>query len=244
MASKRLFVVAGVGRGSGTGAATAREFSKAGYQIALIARNEDHLKAVSDSLRNAGGEAAPFAIPDYSTNSIRSAFFAIRDRWPSVPIRTALWNTGAAHFKPFLDLTEEDIRESLDTNLVAAFAFARESVLAFRQQDVDEHGRRGALLFTSATAATRGNVNTAAISASKSGLRALSQSLAKEFGKQDIHVATAVIDGQIYTQNQQSMAKEGKLNPEAIAKAFRYLAEQDRTAWTWELDLRPSSEKW
>jgi len=80
------------------------------------------------------------------------------------------------------------VRESLDVNLVAAFAFARESVKTFQGQNLDEFGRKGALLFTSATAATRGNVNTAAISASKSGLRALSQSLAKEFGRQDIHV--------------------------------------------------------
>lgn len=137
-------------------------------------------------------QAQSFPIPDYAPNSVRSAFDAIKTHWPDVPLRAALWNAGASHFKPFLELTDDDVRQSLDTNLVAAFAFARASVLAFRAQDVDEFGRRGALLFTSATAATRGNVNTAVMSASKFGLRALSQSLAKEFGKEDIHVSGPV----------------------------------------------------
>ncbi|KZV91986.1 NAD(P)-binding protein, partial [Exidia glandulosa HHB12029] len=251
MAAGRIFVVAGIGTGTGTGAAAAREFSKAGYRVALIARNQDHLKRAADSLVSSGGEAEPFPIPDYAPNSVKSAFDAIKSRWPDAPLRTALWNAGASHFKPFLELTDDDVRQSLDTNVVAAFAFARESILAFRKQDVDEHGRRGALLFTSATAATRGNVNTAVMAASKFGLRALSQSLAKEFGKEDIHVATALIDGQILNERTTAIKGEEwandetlRLSPEAIAKTYLWLAHQHRSAWTWELDLRPAHEKW
>jgi NAD(P)-dependent dehydrogenase (short-subunit alcohol dehydrogenase family) len=91
-------------------------------------------------------------------------------------------------WKPFLDITPEEVRESVDTNIVAAFAFARESILAFKDQELNEQGKRGTLLFTGATASIRGNTITSAFSSGKHGIRALSQSLNKEFGKQNIHV--------------------------------------------------------
>ena len=78
----------------------------------------------------------------------------------------------------------------MDTNIVAAFAFAREVITTFKELDIDE-GKRGTLIFTGATASLRGNVTTSAFAAGKHGIRALSQSLAKEFGKQNIHVRVA-----------------------------------------------------
>lgn len=85
-------------------------------------------------------------------------------------------------------MTEEDINSSLEVNLTAAFAFSRGAILAFKQNPIDERGARGTLLFTGATASIRGNVTTSAFATGKSGQRALSQSLAKEFGKENIHV--------------------------------------------------------
>jgi NAD(P)-dependent dehydrogenase (short-subunit alcohol dehydrogenase family) len=93
-------------------------------------------------------------------------------------------------WKPFLDVTPQDVQECLQTSVAAAFAFARGAVLAFKGNDVDAaSGKRGALVFTGATASLRGNVVTSAFAAGKFGTRALSQSLAKEFGKENIHVA-------------------------------------------------------
>lgn len=99
-------------------------------------------------------------------------------------------------WKPFLDLTPAEVKESVETNIEAGFAFAREVILAFKQNDIivkgDEaskaRGTRGTLIFTGATASLRGNTTTSAFAAGKHGLRALSQSLAKEFGKDNIHV--------------------------------------------------------
>ena len=99
-------------------------------------------------------------------------------------------------WKPFLDITDDDLRNSLDVNVVAAFAFSREVITEFQKlgfEDSNEGGqggsrKRGTLLFTGATASVRGNVTTSAFAAGKHGLRALAQSLAKEFGKQNIHV--------------------------------------------------------
>jgi len=92
-------------------------------------------------------------------------------------------------WKPFLDITEDDVQSTLEGNVTTAFSFAREAILAFKDLSLDDAGKRGTLLFTGATASLRGNVTTSAFAAGKFGLRALAQSLAKEFGKQNIHVS-------------------------------------------------------
>jgi NAD(P)-dependent dehydrogenase (short-subunit alcohol dehydrogenase family) len=126
----------------------------------------------------------------YTPSSLQSAFAAIKSRWPTSPLRVALFNAGHNVRKPFLDLTPEEIQTSVDTNIIAAFAFARQAILTFKELDIEEEGKgkRGTLLFTGATASLRGNTTTSAFAASKFGIRALAQSLAKEFGKENIHV--------------------------------------------------------
>ncbi|EMD31167.1 hypothetical protein CERSUDRAFT_89287 [Gelatoporia subvermispora B] len=257
MSARPLFVVAGVGNGSGTGAATARVFSKAGYRVALIARNADHLKRTAEEINAAGGEAAAFPVPSYAYGDVTSVFDQIQShQWASggrTELRVALFNAGAGVWKPFLDVTEADVALITETNITAAFAFSRAALLAFKQNEVDANGKRGTLLFTGATASIRGNVTTSAFAAGKFALRSLSQSLNKEFGKQNIHVAHSIIDGGILTdlslsrrQGDPEWKNNGdvRLDPESIGKSYLYLANQDRSAWTWELDLRPAHEKW
>ncbi|OCH90382.1 short-chain dehydrogenase/reductase SDR [Obba rivulosa] len=252
MSTRPLFVVAGVGNGTGD-----RVFSKAGYRVALIARNAEHLKKTADEINATGGEAVAFPVPSYAYSDIASVFDKIRaHQWASggrTELRAALFNAGAGVWKPFLDVTEADVALITETNVTAAFAFARQVLLAFKQNEVDEKGKRGTLLFTGATASIRGNVTTSAFAAGKFALRALSQSLNKEFGKQNIHVAHAIIDGGILTdlslsrrQGDPEWKSNGdiRLDPESIGKSYLYLANQDRSAWTWELDLRPAHEKW
>ena len=133
-------------------------------------------------------QAAAFPITEYSYKEVQAAFRAVRARWPHADIRVALFNAGFGVWKPFLQITEDEVDRVVDTNVKAAFAFSREAVLAFRGQAVNEHGKRGTLLFTGATASLRGNTTTSAFSAGKFALRSLSQSLNKEFGKENIHV--------------------------------------------------------
>ncbi|KAG0698329.1 hypothetical protein DFH29DRAFT_1081833 [Suillus ampliporus] len=256
-----LFVVAGIGNGTGTGAATARLFAKSGYRVALISRGPEHLNKLAAELNQAGGEVATFPLKDYTPASIKSAFASLKSHWPSSPLRVALFNAGYGVWKPFLDITEDEVRESIDTNVVAAFSFARAALLEFTKLELEtanEGGaagdarKRGTLIFTGATAALRGNTLTSAFSASKFGIRALSQSLAKEFGKQNIHVAHSIIDGNILTDRTKSRRndpsweanQDARLDPDAIAKSYLHLVRQDSSAWTWEIDLRPAHEKW
>lgn len=256
-AARPIFVVAGVGNGSGTGGAAARLFAKSGFRVALVARNAQDLKKTADDINASGGEAAAFPIKSYAYSEVISIFDAIKShKWSSgdsAPIRAALYNTAAGVWKNFLDVTEEDLQSSLEANVTAAFAFSRASILAFQQNEVDELGKRGTLNFTGATASIRGNVTTSAFAAGKFALRALSQSLAKEFGKQNIHVAHAIIDGGIITDR--TLERRGgdaawkenadvRLSPEGIAQSYLFLANQERSSWTWELDLRPAHEKW
>ncbi|KAF7329306.1 hypothetical protein MKEN_00191700 [Mycena kentingensis (nom. inval.)] len=256
----QVAVIAGVGNGSGTGGAVARLFAQKGYTIALVSRGEASLKALASSIGTSGGKADAFPVSEYSADQVATAFAAIHSRYPApeYAVTVAIFNAGHGVWKPFLQITQEDIRESNKANIETSFAFAREAILAFQANPApsDPTQGKGTLIFTGATASVRGNVVTSAFASGKFALRALSQSLAKEFGREDIHVAHAIIDGGIATGNTrgdrntppsgpvENPKPAGMLSPESIAKSYLYLVEQDRSSWTWELDLRPAHEKW
>lgn len=223
-----------------------------GFRVAVISRTPEATTKVADEINKSGGEAAAFPIKAYNHAEIHSAFNSIKEHWKDSDIRVGVFNAGAGVWKGFLDITEEEVKTTLDTNVVAAFAFARESILAFKDLPLLNSQKKGTLIFTGATASIRGNKTTSAFSAGKHALRALSQSLNKEFGKQDIHVAHSIIDGGILTNRSKSYKNDPawledearRLDPDSIAKSYLYLANQDRSAWTWELDLRPAHENW
>lgn len=165
------------------------EIKSTGGEVSLVGsllkfRPYLHRQAGAFPLESVSGSGS------YTPSSLQSAFAAIKSRWPTSPLRVALFNAGHNVRKPFLDLTPEEIQTSVDTNIIAAFAFARQAILTFKELDIEEEGKgkRGTLLFTGATASLRGNTTTSAFAASKFGIRALAQSLAKEFGKENIHV--------------------------------------------------------
>lgn len=119
----------------------------------------------------------------------------MRTRWPTSDVRVALYNAAFGVWKPFMQITEDEVDKAIDTNVKAAFAFSREAIAAFQapgNNNDNGDGKRGTLLFTGATASLRGNTTTAAFSAAKFALRSLSQSLNKEFGKENIHVCAPV----------------------------------------------------
>ncbi|KAI0263656.1 NAD-P-binding protein [Gloeopeniophorella convolvens] len=255
MSSRPIIVVAGIGDSSAErerrlayAAPVSRLFARSGYDVALIARESDTLHKFAAELTNGDVHAAAFPVSAYNYAEVAAAFDAARAHWPNGEIRVALFNVDASVWKPFLEITPEDIARATDANIGAAFAFAHGALRAFEGLPLDARGARGTLLFTGATASWRGNVTTSLFSASKFAQRALTQSLNKEFGKKNIH---AIIDGDIVTDL--SKRRHGEdwasnpdiaLKPESIAAAYLYLVNQDRSAWTWELDLRPAHEKW
>ncbi|GAA99070.1 uncharacterized protein L969DRAFT_49432 [Mixia osmundae IAM 14324] len=252
MTSKSIAVIAGLGNGTGIGAAVARQFASRHFRVAVIGRQGAN--TVADDINASGGEAATFALADYDFKSIQGTFKDIRARWSDGRVRAAIWNTAQWSMVPFLDVTEELIQQSVKINIVASFAFAQEAIKLMLEPGTDTEPPGGSLLFTGATSATRGAKNFSAFSAGKHGLRALSQSLAREFGPENIHVAFVIVDGVIATDrthqvftSQEAKAmladKHKHLEPDSIAKAYLYLHEQDVSCWTHELDLRPAHEK-
>jgi len=242
--SPSILVVAGIGAGQGTGGAVARRFAAKGFRVALIARGVDSLKKLAAEIEASGGSAAAFPVTGYTAKEISSAFKDIKSHWSDASIRVAVWNIGVGIWKPFLDVTEDDLQQITEGNVHGPFAFSKEVISVFRKLDLDERGTRGTLIFTSATAGIRGNVTTSAFAAGKFAERALSQSLAKSYGKENIHVASVVVDGSIATDRQDEKDPDTQLQPDAIAETYEFLAHQHRSAYTWELDLRPAHEKW
>ncbi|KAK7053453.1 hypothetical protein VNI00_004079 [Paramarasmius palmivorus] len=200
---KPLLVVGGVGAGTGNGAAAAKLFAKAGYDVALIARGRESLEKLASEINThpeSKGQATPFPAQSYSHASLQSVFRSIWSHYPQdkTVFRVGIYNIGHATFKPFLESTPEELRTSLEVNVEAAWAFSREVVVKLLENKENEffdenggalEGGKGTLIFTGATAALRGNRMTSIMSASKGANRNLSQSLAKELGPQGIHVA-------------------------------------------------------
>ncbi len=227
-----------LGVGPGLGAAVARRFAKEGFQTALMARREESMGGVKQAIENGGGRAV--SIPTDATDpaSVESSFGEIKSELGDPEV--FVYNAGAFQMGGVLDLSPEKFDECFKANCAGAFYAARQVLPAM----VDEG--RGTILLTGATAAIRGSARFSALAVGKFGLRALSQSMAREFGPRGIHVAHIVIDGQIYTERVRGMSPDRDtstmLSPDAIAEEYWKLHMQDPTTWTLELDLRPSVE--
>ncbi|BGP13856.1 hypothetical protein JCM10213_002494 [Rhodosporidiobolus nylandii] len=232
------------GAGPGTGAALATAFAR-GSAVALLARNQDSLDVVTAEVKKAGGDAAAFSCDVSSEESVDAAFAAIKERFPTHELKAAIFNANSPFvMKPFLELDKTAISPSVDVNVYGAFHFSQKVVPLLLKSG------GGFLGFSGATASMKGSAKFAGFAPGKFALRALSQSLAREFGPQGIHVSHVVLDGIIDTQRTRGMFGGGepedgtRMDPAAIAGTFVHLAEQPKNCWTHELDLRPAAEKW
>jgi NAD(P)-dependent dehydrogenase (short-subunit alcohol dehydrogenase family) len=241
--------IAGVGASAGLGAAVARRFAQGGFTVALTGRTVERVEAVADEIRAAGGLAHAVA-GDISTEA------TVTDLATHVrglgPLAAAVFNAGNATRAPTLELTVEQFEQAWRISVLGGFLFAQAALRQILNNGLDPAGPsgRGSLIFTGATGALRGKPPFAAFAAAKAGLRSLSQSLAREFGPQGIHVAHVVIDGgidgerlrQSAPQRAQQAGVDGLLQPSAIAETYWQLHQQHRSAWTQEIDLRPFRE--
>ncbi|HCO43280.1 MAG TPA: short-chain dehydrogenase [Gammaproteobacteria bacterium] len=227
-----------VGAGPGLGLALARRFSREGFALALVARHADTLSHASAQLTDLGPRLKTYAADATDAAAVQTVCEAVeRDLGePSVLI----YNAGGYRPGGLTDVTPEQFEAAWRTGCLGAFLFARALLPAMA------HAGRGTVLLTGATAAWRGSKNFATLAVPKFGLRALAQSMAREYGPQGVHVAHVVIDGQIDTprlrQRQPERADHTVLAPDAIAETYWQLHVQDPRAWTLELDLRPAVE--
>jgi NAD(P)-dependent dehydrogenase (short-subunit alcohol dehydrogenase family) len=229
-----------VGVGPGLGRALALRFAQGGFAVALMARSEEASRTIQAEVTSGGGVAGSFACDASDEGSARSAFERVRKELGDPEV--LVYNAGAFQMGGILQLSPADLERTWRINCLGGLVTAQ-AVLP----KMVERGR-GTILFTGATAALRGSANFASLAVGKFGLRALAQSMARELGPRGIHVAHIVIDGGIDTPRVRAMvAGRGSattlLSPAAIAETYWHLHGQDPSAWTHEMDLRPSVEK-
>ncbi|CEJ58404.1 Putative Oxidoreductase, short chain dehydrogenase/reductase family [Penicillium brasilianum] len=244
MASKGLAIIAGVG--PGTGASIARRFAKS-YSVVLLSRTPSNFEPLVQEINSSGGKAIGISTDVSDPNSVKSAFDEIEKQFPDHALAASIFNPGGGFVKkPFLELTDEDYSGALNSQAKGAFYFAQRSLpLLLKAKEISPHPPT--LIFTGATASIKGSAQFAAFASGKFALRALAQSLAREFGPQGIHVSHAIIDGIIDIPRTKQWVlphPDAKLSPDSIADSYWHLHTQPRTTFAFELDLRPYIEKW
>jgi NAD(P)-dependent dehydrogenase (short-subunit alcohol dehydrogenase family) len=221
-----------VGVGAGLSASLARLLAKAGVTVALAARRAVELAPLA---KEVGGKA--FACDATKIAEVAKLFTDVETELstPDVVIYNASYRTRG----PFVDLDPDEVARALAVTAFGGFLVAQEAVRRMLPQG------RGALLFTGASASVKGYAQSAPFAMGKFALRGLAQSLARELSPQGIHVAHVVIDGGIRSgrRSDPPQAPDSTLNPDAIAQTYLDLLRQDRSAWAWEIELRPWVEK-
>jgi NAD(P)-dependent dehydrogenase (short-subunit alcohol dehydrogenase family) len=231
-----------MGAGDSLGAALARRFAREGLQVCIARRNAEQLAPLVAQIQAEGGIAHAFACDARKEEQVVALFEQIEKEIG--PLGIVVFNIGANIQFNLRETTAQKYYKVWEMACFAGFLTGREAArhMAPRGQ--------GTVFFTGATASIRGAEGYAAFAGAKHGLRSLAQSMAREFGKQGLHVVHPVIDGPIDTPFVRERFPElvaqrpadGLLAPDDIADTYWFLHTQKRSAWTFELDIRPYLE--
>ena len=234
--SKQSPVCAIVGAGPGNGAAFARRFAAAGYRVVLMARDAERIRAIAATIDG----ATPITVDVTDAASIKSACAQVAQSVGDPDV--LIYNAGAGKFGNVDQLEAADVEAAWRTNALGCFLAVKEVLPGMRRRGA------GSIVVIGATASVKGSANFAGFASAKAALRSLAQSLARQLGPENIHVAHVVIDGVINLERTRKMMGDRPddffLKPDDIAASVFQIATQPRSAWTFELDLRPFGEKW
>ena len=224
------------GVGPGTGAALARRFARGGYRVAMLARNGDRLAALERALPGARGFVCDVGDPAAVGETVAAVRRDLGD--PRVLVHNAVGGT----FGGFLDIDPADLERNFRVNTMALLHLARALVPAMVREG------RGAIMVTGNTSALRGKAGFAGFAPTKAAQRILAQAMARDLGPKGVHVAYFVIDAVIDVPWTRQMfgAKPDDffIHPAAIADEVWHVAHQDRSAWSFDVELRPFGESW
>ena len=217
-----------VGAGSGLSASLARRCHAAGMQVALAARDGEKARAVAQET------GASLHRCDASSIEDVAALFAALDASIGTP-DLVVYNPSARLRGPVTELDPEATRAAIETTCFGAFLVAQQAARRMLARG------SGSILFTGASAGVKGFANSSVFAMGKFGLRGLAQSLARELHPQNIHIGHFVIDGGIASDrlDRQDDGGDRMLDPDAIAEAYLQFHNQHRSAWAWEVELRP-----
>ncbi len=229
-AYKRALIV---GAGNGLSASLARLLATEGLRVGLVARNADKLSGLAAQI-GAAVHAADASKPE----EVEALFAAMDDALGGSP-DVVVYNASARVRGPLVELDPNAVSQAIAVTACGGFLVAQAA--ARRMLRAGE----GAILFTGASASVKGYPGSAPFAMGKFALRGLAQSIARELAPKGIHVAHIVIDGAIRNPGREEPpeAPDSLLDPDAIARTYLHLLRQDRSAWTWEVELRPWVER-
>ena len=246
--AQRQATAAVIGAGDFIGAAIAKKFATEGFTVFAGRRNGEKLAPLVAAIEAAGGSIVARSLDARKEDDV-TAF--LRDADAHAPLEVCVFNIGANVNFPITETTERVFRKVWEMACYSGFLAGREAARLMLARG------RGTIFFTGATASMRGGIGYAAFASAKAGLRAVAQSMARELGPKNIHVAHLVIDAGVDTAfvrerirehgGDEALAKlppDQLMNPQSIAETYWHLYNQPRDAWTFELDLRPYREVW
>jgi len=233
-----------IGAGDAIGSAIARKFARRGLTVCAARRNGDRLAPLVQELTGAGHRAHAFSCDARREEAISELFAGIEADIGEIAV--VVFNVGANVPMGILETDSRKFFKIWEMACFAGFLCGREAARYMTKRE------RGTIIFTGATASLRGAAGFAAFASAKHGLRALAQSMARELGPRNIHVAHVVIDAAVDTQwisdNLPDSAalklRDGIVSPDDLADNYVMLFDQPRNAWTFELDIRPWIEHW
>jgi NAD(P)-dependent dehydrogenase (short-subunit alcohol dehydrogenase family) len=230
-------LVTGVGPDKGTGAEISRRFAGGGYRVAMLARDAERLAGLEQAIDNT--KAYPCDVADL--DRLVATVAKVREEMgpPAVVVHNALRSVRGS----VLDLDPDDLEKNFRVNTTALLHLARETLPAMLEAG------KGTILVTGNTSATRGKTNWGFFAATKASQRILAESIAREFGPKGIHVAYFVIDAMIDTPRTRPILAPDQpddffAKPAAIADEMYHVAHQDRSTWSFLVELRPFVETW
>jgi len=222
-----------IGVGDGLSAALARNLAS-DYELTLAARSGDKMMALAEETN------ARTVLLDATDEDAVAALF---DNLPAAP-RVVIYNPSARVRGPIAELSADDVRNAVEVTAIGAFLAGKHAARHMLEAE-PVNGTRGTILFTGASAGVKGFPQSAPFAMGKFAQRGLAESMARELHPQGIHVAWINIDGGILNPGRtEPEDKPGSmLRPDAIARTYRHLIEQDRSAWTNEVAVRPWVER-
>src|SRR6201991_4574501 len=243
---KRNATVAVIGAGDYIGSEIAKKFASEGFTVFAGRRNGDKLVPLVKEIEDAGGEIHGRSLDARKEEEIISF---LNDADKQAPLEMCIFNIGANVNFPILDTTERVFRKVWEMACYSGFLAGREAARLMLPRG------GGKIFFTGATASLRGGPGYAAFAAAKFGLRAVAQAMARELGPRNIHVAHLIIDSGVDTEwvRQRRIEALGAnalddpnllMPPKSVAESYWQLYQQPRSAWTFELEMRPFGEKW
>ncbi len=225
-----------IGVGPGNGAAFARRFGLAGYQLALLARQTDYTNALAKEIN--GSRAYACDVTDAA--SVERVFSAIHHEMGD--IHTVIFNAGSGIWKSVEEITPEEFEQSWRVNALGSLLVSKQVIPHMKA------AKCGNIVFIGATASRRGGAKTAAFAPAKAAQRSLAESMARHLGPSGIHVGTIIVDGVVDTPSTRKMLPDKPDNyfiqPDDVADIVYGLTQQKPSAWSSEIEVRPFAEVW